>query len=156
MVGNLIRLFESTATSFLDNGIGSLSDAISCMITEERNGEFELEMDYPVNGIRYEEITQRRIIVAKPNKYDDPQPFRIYAISKPINGVITINAAHVSYDLTGYTVAPFTATSASNAMTNLSNAIDESCPFTFITDKVVSANLSIIKPLRDRDRKSVV
>ena len=42
MVDTLITLQESTETSFATNGLGALSDAISCEVTEERNGEFIL------------------------------------------------------------------------------------------------------------------
>ena len=106
----MIKLFESTVSSVSDiatNGVGILSDAISCVITEELNGEFELEMEYPITGIHYSELIMRRLICAKPNPTDNPQLFRIYDISKPINGVVTINAHHISYDMTGYAVSPF-------------------------------------------------
>lgn len=53
MVDTMITLHESTEMSFTTNGLGALSDAITCEVTEERNGEFELEMEYPVTGIRY-------------------------------------------------------------------------------------------------------
>ena len=150
MVDNLIRLFESTATNFSTNGIGSLPDATTCVVTEERNGEYELEMDYPVNGVRYDEITHRRIIVAKPNQYSDPQPFRIYAISKPINGIITVNAAHISYDLSFYTVGPFTAINVTNALVELHNSMDRGNPFTFTTNKTTTGNIKISTPMTAR------
>ena len=41
MVDTMITLHESTETSFTTNGLGTLSDAITCEVTEERNGEFE-------------------------------------------------------------------------------------------------------------------
>ena len=53
MVDSLIRLFESTATSFQTNGLGGLSDALKCEVIEERNGSFELEMEYHISGKRY-------------------------------------------------------------------------------------------------------
>lgn len=109
MVDTMITLHESTETAFTTNGLGTLSDSITCEVTEERNGEFELEMEYPVTGIRYKELQLRRIIMAKPNPYSDLQPFRIYAITKPINGIVTINAEHISYDMSGYPVSAFAA-----------------------------------------------
>lgn len=48
MVDSLIRLFESTATSFQTNGLGGLSEALKCEVVEERNGSFELEMEYHI------------------------------------------------------------------------------------------------------------
>lgn len=150
MVDSMITLFDSTATSFDTNGIGSLSDAISCEVTEERNGEFELEMEYSVNGKRYSDISLRKIITAKPNPYDKPQPFRIYSITKPINGVVTINAEHISYDLSGCVVSPFTASSAALAFEKMkANSVTE-CPFEFWTDKTVNADMVVSKPVSIR------
>ena len=60
MVDTMITLHESTEMSFTTNGLGALSDAITCEVTEERNGEFELEMEYPVTGKRYKEKKLRR------------------------------------------------------------------------------------------------
>ena len=56
-------LFPSTEKEFLTQGLGVLTDAISCEVTEERNGAFELTMVYPVTGIHYDEICERRIIL---------------------------------------------------------------------------------------------
>ena len=146
MVDYLITLYESTETSFTTNGLGALSDAVSCTVTEERNGTYELEMDYPVDGNKFSEIQFRRIIFTKPNPFADPQPFRIYNITKPLNGIVTINAAHISYDLSGYTVAPFSANSIAVAFDNMVAAMDVACPFTFVTDKGTQANINITKP----------
>ena len=83
-------LFESTATSFTTNGIGRLSDAISCTVTEERNGPYELEMQYPISGVHFHELQHSRIIYATPADGKDAQPFRIYRIEKPLDGICTI------------------------------------------------------------------
>ena len=40
-------LFPSTATEFKTQGLGALSDAISCYVTEERNGEYSLRCNIP-------------------------------------------------------------------------------------------------------------
>ena len=128
-------LYESTATQFNTFGIGHLADAVSPHIVEERNGEFSLEMQYPVDGAHYSEIGMRSIILAKPNPQQAPQPFRIYKITKPINGIVSIFAYHLRYDLAGIPVAPFTATSLSDALSKMvSNRLIQS-PFYFSTDK---------------------
>ena len=128
-------LYESTATQFNTFGIGHLADAVSPHIVEERNGEFFLEMQYPVDGAHYSEIGMRSIILAKPNPQQAPQPFRVYKITKPINGIVSIFAYHLRYDLAGIPVAPFTATSLSDALSKMvSNRLIQS-PFYFSTDK---------------------
>ena len=121
-------------------GLGVLSETISCEVTEERNGEYELVMEYPMTGWLYKYIENRCIIIAKANEIDGPQPFRIYMISRPINGVVTINAHHLSYDLTGVPVGPFTAESASDAVQGLEDTAALPQPFTISTD--ISSNSS--------------
>lgn len=116
IVGSSTRI----TSPFNSLGKGKLSDAISCTVTEERNGIYELEMKYPVSGIHFEDIELRGFIVAKPNYYDYQQPFRIYKISKPLNGICTIYAQHISYDLSGYELpAGIEVSSASQAIETL-------------------------------------
>lgn len=146
MVDNLIRLFDSAETDFSSNGLGILIDAESCLVTEEKNGEFELELIYPINGRLYSEIQLRRIIVARSNPFSNPQPFRIYLISKPFNGRVTINAEHISYDMSGYPVSPFEASSCTDAFDKMKSACATDCPFTFWTDKDVTKEYSTDRP----------
>ena len=150
MVDRLIRLFESTDSDFSTNGIGTLTDPIDCSVTEELNGKYEMSMTYPLSGKNFREIQYKRSILVKPNPYSDPQPFRIYGISKPLNGEVTVNAEHISYDLSRYTAAPFSAGSVLTAFQNLVAAMDVPSPFTFWTDKQTSANIETIKPLTVR------
>lgn len=83
---------------------GFLQEAISCSVTEERNGIYELTMEYPVTGQMFSEIAVDRLLKAKPNDTADLQLFKIYEITKPINGIVTINAEHISYALSHYPV----------------------------------------------------
>lgn len=140
------RLFPAEATAFTTEGIGALTDAISCTVTEERNGAFELSMVYPLTGVHFAEITLRSIIVAKPDMLRDPQAFRVYRITKPLSGRCTICAAHLSYDLSGIPVAPYTAGSAAGAVAGLASNAVVSCPFTFTTDKATLAAFSVATP----------
>lgn len=142
----MITLFDSGSTSFTTNGIGNLNDAILCLVTEERNGEYELELRYPINGKYYSQLAGRRIIAVKPNPYSIPQPFRIYEITKPINGIVTVNAEHISYDLSGYPVSPFVASGAQDAFTKLKNNSVETCPFTLTTDLAETGQMTISVP----------
>lgn len=139
-------LFPANATTYFTQGLGALTDTISCTVTEEFNGEYELEMQYPLDGIHFEEITDRCIIYAIPSPYRDPQPFRIYRITKPLNGIVTIYAQHISYDLSGIPLNPFTANSVSAAMAGLSSNAETDCPFIFWTDKSTKANFTVSVP----------
>lgn len=135
-------LYQSTETTFDTNGIGILSDALKCNVTEERNGMFELEMRYPITGAHYADIVLRSLILAKPNPVDDPQPFRVYRITKPLNGIVTVYAQHISYDLNGIPAQPFTAPSAALAMQALKDNAVTPCPFEFWTDRDTVATMT--------------
>lgn len=143
-------LFPSTATEFTTQGLGALSDAISCIVTEERNGLYELEMQYPQSGIHFSEIQNRCIIYAIPSPYREAQPFRVYRITRPINGIATIYAQHISYDLAGIPVNPFTAGSAAEALSGMASHTVVESPFSFWTDKSTTANFSVLVPSASR------
>lgn len=119
--------------NFTTLGLGKLTDCISCEVKEERNGEYELMMEYPMDGVHFSEIENRSIIWAKPNYTDDPQAFRVYQITSPIDGVIEVNAAHISYDLSGVPVAPFTAQNCAAACAGLMSHAMIDTPFTINT-----------------------
>lgn len=143
-------LFSDAATNYSTQGIGSLADALSCYVTEELNGQYELEMTYPVTGRRFKDIKNRCLIYCKPDPYRAGQPFRIYRITKPLNGVVTIYAQHISYDLAGIPVRGFSASSLSGALAGLvSNAIITN-PFTFWTDISSDADFSVSVPSKCR------
>lgn len=145
-------LFDSGTTEFSSNGLGKLADATSCTVTEERNGPYELEMTYPVSGALYQDIQLSAIILAKPSDGANEQPFRIYSISRPIGGIVTVNAEHISYQLTHIPCAPFTASTAAEAMAGLKSNAAEDCPFDFWTDKAASANFAVKTPASIRSR----
>lgn len=139
-------LYEGTETEFKTNGLGRLSDMGKCLVTEERNGAFELECEYPLSGVHFSEIKYGRIIFATPSYGADPEPFEIYKITKPLNGISTIYARHISYRLSLTPVLPFSATSCPEALSGLKSNAVESCPFTFYTDKTTSAAFSVTVP----------
>lgn len=139
-------LYEANETQFTSNGIGLLSDSVSCIVTEVRNGEYELEMDYPITGKHYSEIDLTKIIFAIPADGKDGQPFEIYDITKPLKGIVTIYARHISYRLNKITVKAFTAASCAAAMAGLKTNSFGTNPFSFWTDKVVNANFKVEKP----------
>lgn len=105
-------LYNSNETDFSGGGVGFLSDCTRCVVTEERNGVYECEFSYPIDGRHYSEIEPDMIIKAKPNEMSDPQLFRIYRTSKPINGIVNFYCQHISYDLNVNVVDPFTLSGA--------------------------------------------
>ncbi len=71
-------LYPQNETAFTSNGIGRMTNAISCRVTEERNGQYELEMVYPITGAHYSDLALERILLARHNDVPtDLQPFTI-------------------------------------------------------------------------------
>ena len=145
-------LYNATETTFDHNGIGILSACVSCEVTEEANGIFELAMTYPMDGVHFAEIGDRSIIKAKADQFRDAQLFRVYSISKPMNGIVAVLAEHISYDLSGIPVKPFSAPAASSAMSMLKDNAVIDCHFNFETDKETQGNFKVSVPASIRSR----
>ena len=124
-------LYEKDETAFTSEGLGRLSDALFCKVIHSFTGMYELEMDYPITGIHYEDLEVDRIILAKPETEKNPQPMRIYQISSPDLETITVYARHWCYQLNYLPVRPFTATNVTEAIQKLGTNSIEYCPFTF-------------------------
>ncbi len=146
-------LFSKETTDFSSAGIGLLTECTSCRITEERNGEYELEMKYPANGELFDKLEPGTLLQARVN--DDEtylQFFRIYRITTPMSGQITVYARHISYDLNGYPIPPLSLmdTTAANAMnTALSNS-PTSTDFSALSDITTRNTVKSTEPVSMR------
>ena len=145
-------LFEKGATAFDTNGLGRLPDCISCVVTEERNGMFELAMDYPVNGRRFADITEGRILYCIHDDSKTPQPFDIYSREQAQAGVVTFRARHISYRLNRIPMGAFSASSAAQALAAIPAHSYVPCPFTFWTDKTTEATFTNSVPAAIREK----
>ena len=144
-------LFDSNATQFDTNGLGRLIDCISCEVTEERNGVYECEFVYPIDGRNYDKITLERIIAVTHDDTQTLQPFVIYKKSVPINGQVTFNAHHISYRLANVVLEPYTAGSCAEALSLMpAHSINDN-PFSFYTDKQTTANFKLAVPRRCKE-----
>ena len=143
-------LFNSNETAFTSNGLGRLAEAVRCEVTEERNGQFELELQYPVSGEHFDEMQPGCYILATHDNNGDPQAFQIYQIDEPLNGIATIHAWHISYLLNGIIVRPFTASSCAQAIASIPTQSINQNAFTFWTDKAVTGNFALTEPKNAR------
>lgn len=140
-------LFDSDATSFEGHGLGDLIDCIECKSIMSEEGEWEIEFRYPATGAHFSELVYGRLVLVKANHYQENyQAFRIYKIEKTINGIATIFAEHISYDLTWIPVTPFTATTATNAINAIKNNSIISHEFTLSTDLSVTEEFKLTEP----------
>ena len=141
-------LYKANSTNFDTYGIGVLKDCTSCEVTEERNGAFECQFKYPIHGTLYKEITTERLVKAKPNDTAADQVFRIYRISTPINGEVTVYAQHLSYDLLGVAALQWASDSISPSLAMERVFQNTATPhnFTCQTDYSTAKAFSVSKP----------
>lgn len=143
-------LYESNETQFTSNGIGPLSDALECTVTEERNGEYICELVYPVDGKRFDDIQEGRIIGAWHDDNHDIQPFDIYGRSAPIDGKVTFYASHISYRLNSIVLLPQPYDTCAAAIAGIvQDSVGEN-PFSFYTNKNVTAHYQREVPISVR------
>lgn len=126
-------LFDTGETAFNNNGICRLRDCLSCVVVEERNGIYECEFEYPVSGANYSEIKCGRYVGVTHDETNDIQPFEIVSISRPINGVVTFHAVHLSYMQSQMVTVITSANTPQSAFNALKNATPDN-PFTYETD----------------------
>ena len=134
----MIILDDSKSLSVLaldtSNGKGQI-ECINPLVTENLNGSFELEFDCAVSEKYFSLLKVGGLLKCKANQQlNSMQMFRIYYISKAINGVVTVKAQHITYDLSGTVVKPFTATGASSAVSGMLTNVIGTTPFTMTTD----------------------
>ena len=141
-------LFRADATNFSTYGIGVLAECLSCEVTEERNGAFECVLKYPTSGRLYGQLKTERLIKAKPNDTAKDQMFRIYRMTTPIDGVVTIYAQHLSYDLSNVAALQWSSESISPAlaMEKVFNETATTHNFTCSTDYSTPKAFSVARP----------
>lgn len=138
----------STTSTLTGNGLGRLSDALTCVVTHEINGIYELVMTYPVTGARYADLANDLIIFADSDNYTKDQAFRIYRITKPLNGIVTIYARHICYDMSGYVCPPINKSSLTTTLAALaSSCVPSGCPFTFTSPRSVATAYKTETPM---------
>jgi len=148
-------LFAKNATTFTTNGIGRL-DCTECKVTEERNGQYTLELSIAETANHASEIELSSIIVVKPNNTSALQAFRVYKITKPIKGIFSVLAEHISYQLSYIPAMPFNVTASASAANQTLQALKtnsaESNPFTFWTDVNTVSSYAQATPASIRQR----
>lgn len=143
-------LFPAAETAFSDVS-RVLTDTVKCTVRQAVRGYDELSLQYPMIGAHFAELVPDALILAKPNAYTRAQPYRIYNISRPVNGLVTVSARHIAYDGRGIPIKPFKATTASDAASKLKTNAAVTCPFNLTTDinKTKDMEVTVPKTLRE-------
>lgn len=93
----MITLHDSKTKNFNNNGLGILRDCVSAKVCEVLNGEFNINITYPVGGYLYQYLIEDNIIVTDVG-YGNRQAFRIKNVNKRLDN-IEVYATHIFYDL---------------------------------------------------------
>ena len=91
----MITLYDIDATT----EICVLDEVLECLVIEEQNSIFELEMTYTIYSSNFGNLKNNRVLKVKASDELGEQLFRIYYISNEVNGKIYIKAQHITYDL---------------------------------------------------------
>ena len=121
------------------NGIGYIAP-LSGTVTEELNGAYEAEFTVATEERRFGELKVGGILKIVDNEGGSPQMFRIYEISMPMNGRVTVKACHITYDLGKVAVTPFSSTGAANLCTDIVTNSVNIGDFSMTTDIVNTAS----------------
>ena len=133
-------LFEANETEFKTHGIGVLSDAVQCDVTEEINGIFELNMVYPSSGKYLKELKNNRLIYADASRELGNQPFRICRVTKLLNGLVNVYAQHISYDLSGIQLPPFETRGTTDGLQKIKTYSTTKNDYSFSTTVISEAD----------------
>lgn len=136
----MITIHEKTAQTFDTIGLGTLVPG-SCIVTEELNGAYELELKHPYDdGGKWKRIERGRILYASTPR--GMQPFRIYYV-KPTMKEIAVNARHIFYDLLDNQCEPISHSgTATAALAAMQTAFAYPMPFSFDTDISLTGTLA--------------
>ncbi|WP_055308111.1 phage tail spike protein [Leuconostoc lactis] len=141
-------IFEKGTRDFSTLGLGLLSDAIQATTTEELNGQFIFEMDYPVSGNNADLIKENRIIVVNSGHILKRQGFIIRQIVRKIDLTMTVYAEHVSYATLDVALSPIGTISgdAKTALENWKRMLVPAVDFTVDSDILTTNSTSIGAP----------
>ncbi|MHC0403741.1 phage tail spike protein [Enterococcus faecalis] len=130
-------IFKPGEKDFTTNGLGRLIDATRCEITEEANGKYELEMDYPAISRFSDYFENGYQIKAKPNDLEEYHIFEIKQTFKDtFTNSIVIYAQSRTYKLGNRQVRLVTVDNrnGSEAMKLIEQNMDEPCDITLHSD----------------------
>lgn len=145
-------LFQKDELNFTSNGLGRLVDMVDCEVSEELNGSYEIEFQYPIDGALFDYMIKiGGVVYSTHDDAGDFQAFDIDGHTTPIDGLVTFRGKHISYRLNKYVINPFTASSCAAAVAAIKpNSQPANMQFSFWTDKSVNGNFELTHPVSAR------
>ncbi|EGO9069188.1 hypothetical protein DW615_12950 [Enterococcus faecalis] len=147
-------LYSPTDTDFEAGGIGVLVDCKKCLVTEEGNGAYTVELAFPINAKYSEQLEDHNYqIKCKPNAEDDYHIFYIYNHYKDMaTGVLYVYAKSRTMKLGNRAVKNLTFERATceEAMEYLAKAMDQQSDIQLFSDitRVGSTSIEVTNPLQ--------
>lgn len=130
-------IFKPGEKDFSTNGLGRLVDATRCEVTEEANGKYELELDYPAISKFSDYFVNGYQIKAKPNDLEDYHIFEIKQTYKDtFTNSIVVYAQSRTYKLGNRQVRLVTVDNKNGleAMKLIESSMDEPCDIKLFSD----------------------
>ncbi|EHQ9004127.1 peptidoglycan DD-metalloendopeptidase family protein [Enterococcus faecalis] len=130
-------IFKPGEKDFSTNGLGRLIDATRCEVTEEANGKYELELDYPAISKFSDYFVNGYQIKAKPNDLEDYHIFEIKQTYKDtFTNSIVVYAQSRTYKLGNRQVRLVTVDNKNGleAMRLIESNMDEPCDIKLFSD----------------------
>ncbi len=143
----MMILYEKTESSFNHNGLAVLDDAVvSPVVTEQLNGLFSLEFDYPIRGKASDKLHPEMIVKSPVPELQD-QLFRIVERDDSIGGLLHIVANHIFYDLAKNLIEDtyIVNKNGSGALTQLLGATAVSHSFTGTSNITTVNNVRLVR-----------
>ncbi|HEX3017807.1 MAG TPA: phage tail spike protein [Caproicibacter sp.] len=142
----MVLVYDSKTTKFDNDGLGAVTPS-SCVVSEEINGAFELELTHPVDSFgKWKRLQKNNIIRA--NTHRGLQAFRIYRVVKnAVEGTVKVNARHIFYDLLANFVEDVrpTGKTGAEAGQQILSGCQYLTPFSFTSDITHTATAYFIR-----------
>lgn len=138
-------IYAGNETSFSSLGIGSVPEALSCVVDEVRNQSNTLTLVAPIDATQRDALSEGNIILADTNERLRRQPYEIVKTEESLaDGRIIVSAQHVAYRLRYSVVRQISGTTVSGIFTAFKTAASmiEENGFTFSTDIATSHAVS--------------
>lgn len=147
-------LYSPTDTDFTAGGIGILSDCKKCLVTEEANGSYTVELSFPINAKFSSQLEDHNYqIKCKPNATDDFHIFYIYNHYKDMaTGLLYVYGKSRTMKLGNRAVKKFEFERATcqEAMKYLEKSMDQPSDIRLFSDitRVGSTSIEVSNPLK--------
>ena len=147
-------LYSPTDTDFTAGGIGILSDCKKCLVTEEANGSYTVELSFPINAKFSSQLEDHNYqIKCKPNATDDFHIFYIYNHYKDMaTGLLYVYGKSRTMKLGNRAVKKleFERATCQEAMKCLEKSMDQSSDIRLFSDitRVGSTSIEVSNPLK--------